>query len=112
MAVGGRGWKSIRNCYGDVEFAAKDPVWRFPDQGTFTGEEVVEIINNNLGQNGGQPDEIVVPKPGDPFVEYEDEWEEQKEDEDDGYYEALGHKFGVACVSFELFTLRHIVLKK
>lgn len=31
-----------------------------------------------------------------------DEWEEQEDDEDDGYYDALEHPFGDYCVRFEL----------
>lgn len=36
---------------------------------------------------------MIVPAPGGPFVEYEDEWEEKEEEEEDGHYGALGHAF-------------------
>lgn len=58
----------------------------------------------------GQSDEIVVPELGRPIVEYEDKGEEQKEEKEDGYYEALGHSFGDVYVSFKLTcpTLNHV----
>lgn len=36
--------------------------------------EVLRTINDYLGQDGGQSDEIVVPELGGPFVKYKDEW--------------------------------------
>lgn len=55
-----------------------------------------------MGQDGGrQSDEIVVPEPGGPF-EYEDEWKDQEEEEDDGYYEDIAHALDDACSRLEL----------
>lgn len=34
-------------------------------------------------------------------MEYEDEWEEQKEEEYDGYFDALSHAFNDVCSCFE-----------
>lgn len=63
--------------------------------------ESLPKINNQLGKDGGQSYEIAIPQPDRLFVEYEDEWKEQ-EDEDDGYYDTLGDSLGDACVNFEL----------
>lgn len=65
-----------------------DPVWLFPDQGAYS--QVFQSINEHSGKDGGQSDYIVIAKKGGHFVEYEDKWEEQ---EDDGYYDAIGHVF-------------------
>lgn len=58
------------------------------------------MISNYLGQDGGQSEESIVPEPDGPFVQYEDEWEEQEEEEDYGYYDAIGLAFDDACSSF------------
>lgn len=53
--------------------------------GAFNRAEVLRTISDYLGRYGAQSDEIVVPEPGGPFVEYEKKWEEQEEEEGDGY---------------------------
>lgn len=39
--------------------------------GAFNRAEVLRTISDYLGRYGAQSDEIVVPEPGGPFVEYE-----------------------------------------
>lgn len=72
-------------CYRNVELAAMDQVRRFPSQVAFTIADFLQTINDHLGEDGGQSDEIIVPEPGGTFFEYEEEWEEKEEDEDYGY---------------------------
>lgn len=46
-----------------------EPVWRFQEQGTFTRTEALRTINDYLGQDGCQSDEIVILELDGPFVE-------------------------------------------
>lgn len=74
----------IRNCFQTVDLVAMELVCHFPEQEAFTRAELLHTISDFFGQDGGQSDEIVIPEPGGTFVEYEDKWEEQEEEEDDG----------------------------
>lgn len=65
--------RPIRNCFRTVDLVAMEPVWSFPEQREFTRAEVIRMISYYLGQDCGQSDKIVVPEPGGPFVEYEEE---------------------------------------
>lgn len=67
------GWL-IRNQYQTMALVAMESAWCLPNQCAFNRAEVMPKINDHLGQNGCQSDEIVVPEPGGPFIEYEDEW--------------------------------------
>lgn len=46
-----------------------EPVCRFLEQGPFSLDEVLQMMNEHLGQDGGALDEVVLPEPGGIFVE-------------------------------------------
>lgn len=62
----------------------------------------MRTINDHLKRDSGQSDELVVPDLNGPFFEYEDGWEKQEEEENDGYYGALGRALDEACARFDL----------
>lgn len=50
-----------------------DPFCCFPGKGTFSRDEVFQIMNNNLEKDVGQSDQIFLSATVDPFIEYGDE---------------------------------------
>lgn len=77
-------------------------MWPFLSAPIFTRVYVLQTVNDLLRRDDCQPDATDVRDLGGQFVKSEDEWEEQKEDEDDNYYDVLGHAFGNECVLLEL----------
>lgn len=60
--------RATRNGYRNIKLAEMQPVWSIPSQCAFTQVEVLQMINNHLGQDGGQLDEIFIQEPGGPFA--------------------------------------------
>lgn len=71
-------WHPVRKFFRTVDLVSMEKAWLFPEQGAFPRAEVLRTVSHYLGRDGGQSDDIIVPKPDGPFVEYEDEWEEQE----------------------------------
>lgn len=89
--------RPIRICFRTVDLVAMEQVWRFPKHRAVTRTTVQRTIRDYLGWDGGQFHEILVADLGGLFDKYEEKWEKQEEEEDDGCYDALGIDLDDAC---------------